>query len=115
MISMAPAQDRTAQIVETRSSTLATEHGCLTLGSFLPKAVSGKRSAVLSLCQAGLRGHLTYQRACTKIRVRGCFLSYSTGGGLLPAAFGVLERKLLAPSGPKRVFFDLVSLSFELF
>src|ERR1700733_11164120 len=49
MISMAPAQDRTAQIVETRSSTLATEHGCLTLGSFLPKAVSGKRSAVLSL------------------------------------------------------------------
>src|ERR1700735_2966459 len=49
MISMAPAQDRTAEIVETRSSTLATEHGCLTLGSFLPKAVSGKRSAVLSL------------------------------------------------------------------
>src|SRR3954471_9359447 len=86
------------------TTTLATKNGCLTLGSFLPKAVSGKEICGALLCQAGLRGHLTYHCACTKIRVRGCFLSDSTGSSLLSyTAFGVLERDLLAPSGPKRV------------
>src|SRR3954465_843175 len=41
-------------------------------------------------------------RACTKIRVRDCFLSVLTGFGFFfPAAFEILERNLLVLTGPK--------------
>src|SRR3978361_550153 len=64
-----------------------------------------ERDLRCSLCQAGLRGHLTYQRACTKIRVRGCFLSDSTGGGLLPCRVWGSCEKSLGSFRSQRVFF----------
>src|ERR1700733_16313931 len=103
MISMAPAQDRTAQIV--RDPIVDTGHRAWLPNPRLFPTQGGfrKRDLRCSLCQAGLRGHLTYPRACTKIRVRGCFLSYSAGGGLLPCrVWGSCEKSLGSFRSQKR-------------
>ena len=104
MISMAPAQDRTAQIV--RDPIVDTGHRAWLPNPRLFPTQGGfrKRDLRCSLCQAGLRGHLTYPRACTKIRVRGCFLSYSAGGSLLPCRVWSSCEKSLGSFRSQRVF-----------
>ena len=72
--SMAPAQDRTAQIVRVRPTTLATER--VWDPRLFPTQGGFRRFPASSPVRRSERASANY-RACTKNRCPGCFLSRS--------------------------------------
>src|SRR5277367_217775 len=101
MISMAPAQDRTAQIV--RDPIVDTGHRAWLPNPrlFPTQGRFRKRDLRCSLCQAGLRGHLTCPVLAQKSVSGAASCLTLQEVVFFPAAFGVLARNRLAPSGPK--------------
>src|SRR3954454_5233618 len=88
--------------------TLATENGCLTLGSFLPKAVSGKEICGALLCQAGLRRASNLPPALARKSVSGaasCQTLQEVVFFPLPRSGFLREISWLLPV-PKEFFFE---------
>ena len=86
-------------------STDDTGHRAGRIPSALPTQ-GGFRKEICGalLCQAGLRGHLTYHPCLHEKPSPGCLLSLLLQEMACSyTVFGVLERDLLASSGPQRV------------